>query len=72
MLNLSYESERGYCLEYYGWTVSVKILPVGIHMSYFQSVLSLPESEAKVVDLMIQFCESKIMFLGIDDMEMAN
>ncbi|TQD72980.1 hypothetical protein C1H46_041495 [Malus baccata] len=48
MLGLTYESKRGYIgLEYYGRTVSIKILPVGIHMGQLQSVLSLPETEAK-------------------------
>lgn len=71
MLGLSYESKRGYIgLEYYGRTVSIKILPVGIHMSQLQSVLSLPETEAKVADLMTQFRDQgKIMLLGVDDMD---
>lgn len=60
-----------YCLKYYGRTVTIKIIPVGIHMSQFQSCWSLPESKAKVVNLMIQFCECKIMLFGVDDMEMA-
>ncbi|KAL8157632.1 alpha,alpha-trehalose-phosphate synthase [UDP-forming] 6-like [Apium graveolens] len=71
MLGLSYESKRGYIgLEYYGRTVSIKILPVGIHMSQLQSVLNLPETEAKVADLMTQFRDQgKIMLLGVDDMD---
>ncbi|KAJ4974673.1 hypothetical protein NE237_007847 [Protea cynaroides] len=71
MLGLSYESKRGYIgLEYYGRTVSIKILPVGIHMGQLQSVLSLPETEAKVVELIKQFTErGRIMLLGVDDMD---
>lgn len=71
MLGLTYESKRGYIgLEYYGRTVSIKILPVGIHMGQLQSVLSLPETEAKVSELVKQFHDQgKVMLLGVDDMD---
>ncbi|XP_047330274.1 alpha,alpha-trehalose-phosphate synthase [UDP-forming] 6-like [Impatiens glandulifera] len=71
MLGLSYESKRGYIgLEYYGRTVSIKILPVGIHMGQLQSVLSLPETESKVSDLIKQFHDKeRVMLLGVDDMD---
>lgn len=71
MLGLSYESKRGYIgLEYYGRTVSIKILPVGIHMGQLQSVLSLPETEAKVAELIKQFHDKgRILLLGVDDMD---
>ncbi|XP_044489523.1 alpha,alpha-trehalose-phosphate synthase [UDP-forming] 6-like isoform X2 [Mangifera indica] len=71
MLGLTYESKRGYIgLEYYGRTVSIKILPVGIHMGQLQSVLSLPETEAKVAELIKQFRDQgRIMLLGVDDMD---
>lgn len=71
MLGLTYESKRGYIgLEYYGRTVSIKILPVGIHMGQLQSVLSLPETEEKVAELLKQYCEQgRIMLLGVDDMD---
>ncbi|EYU30144.1 hypothetical protein ABFS82_05G047900 [Erythranthe guttata] len=69
MLGISYESKRGYIgLEYYGRTVSIKILPVGIHMGQLQSVLSLPETESKVAELINQF-KGKTMLLGVDDMD---
>ncbi|KAI3503744.1 hypothetical protein L1887_32193 [Cichorium endivia] len=71
MLGISYESKRGYIsLEYYGRTVSIKILPVGIHMKQLQSVLNLPETEKKVSDLITQFqSQGKTMLLGVDDMD---
>uniref|UniRef100_A0A2P2M9K4 Uncharacterized protein MANES_15G136100 n=1 Tax=Rhizophora mucronata TaxID=61149 RepID=A0A2P2M9K4_RHIMU len=71
MLGLTYESKRGYIgLEYFGRTVSIKILPVGIHMGRLQSVLSLPETEAKVAELLKQYCDQgRIMLLGVDDMD---
>lgn len=71
MLGLTYESKRGYIgLEYYGRTVSIKILPVGIHMGQLQSVLSLPETEEKVTELLKQYCDQgRTMLLGVDDMD---
>ncbi|KAM7487794.1 hypothetical protein LguiB_025278 [Lonicera macranthoides] len=71
MLGLSYESKRGYIgIEYYGRTVSIKILPVGIHMAQLESVLSLSETEAKVIQLIKQFKEKGMtMLLGVDDMD---
>ncbi|KAI7993396.1 Alpha,alpha-trehalose-phosphate synthase [UDP-forming] 6 [Camellia lanceoleosa] len=71
MLGLSYESKRGYIgLEYYGRTVSIKILPVGIHMGQLQSVLSLTETEQKVSELIKQYCgQDRVMLLGVDDMD---
>ncbi|CAH9146433.1 unnamed protein product [Cuscuta epithymum] len=71
MLGLSYESKRGYIgIEYYGRTVSIKILPVGIHMGQLQRVLSLPETEVKVGELVKQFHgQGRTMLLGVDDMD---
>ncbi|PPD81093.1 hypothetical protein GOBAR_DD21988 [Gossypium barbadense] len=69
MLGLSYQSKRGYIgLEYYGRTVSIKILPVGIHIGQLQSVLNLPETAAKVAELRDQFRGQTVM-LGVDDMD---
>ncbi|KAJ7953426.1 Trehalose-6-phosphate synthase [Quillaja saponaria] len=69
MLGLSYQSKRGYIgLEYYGRTVSIKILPVGIHIGQLQYVLNLPETESKVAELLDQF-RGKIVLLGVDDMD---
>ncbi|KAJ6845032.1 alpha,alpha-trehalose-phosphate synthase [UDP-forming] 6-like [Iris pallida] len=71
MLGLTYESKRGYIgLEYYGRTVTIKILPVGIHMGQLGSVLSLPETETKVRELMNKFVDrEKVIILGVDDMD---
>ena len=69
MLGLSYQSKRGYIgLEYYGRTVSIKILPVGIHIGQLQSVMNLPETESKVAELQHQFRGQTVM-LGVDDMD---
>jgi trehalose 6-phosphate synthase/phosphatase len=71
MLGLTYESKRGYIgIEYYGRTVNIKILPVGIHMGQIQSVLRLPETEEKVCELIQQFSDQgRTMLLGVDDMD---
>lgn len=71
MLGLTYESKRGYIgLEYYGRTVTIKILPVGIHMGQLGSVLSLPVTETKVGELMNKFIDGgKVIILGVDDMD---
>ena len=71
MLGMKYESQRGYIgLEYYGRTVTVKILPVGIHLTQLQAVLNLPETGLKVAELMKEFPDRhRIMMLGVDDMD---
>ncbi|XP_045818023.1 alpha,alpha-trehalose-phosphate synthase [UDP-forming] 6-like [Trifolium pratense] len=71
MLGLTYESKRGYIgIEYYGRTVNIKILPVGIHMGQIQSVLRLRETEEKVCELIQQFSDQgRTMLLGVDDMD---
>jgi len=69
MLGISYQSKRGYIgLEYYGRTVSIKILPVGIHIGQLQSVMSLAETESKVAELKSQFRDQTVL-LGVDDMD---
>ncbi|KAH7859937.1 hypothetical protein Vadar_007308 [Vaccinium darrowii] len=70
MLGLDYKSKRGYIgLEYYGRTVSIKILPVGIHMGLLESVMSVSYTAKKVKELKEKF-EGKIVMLGVDDMDM--
>ncbi|KAJ8555162.1 hypothetical protein K7X08_012658 [Anisodus acutangulus] len=69
MLGISYQSKRGYIgLEYYGRTVSIKILPVGIHMGQLQSVLDLHETETRVAELRDKF-HGQTVLLGVDDMD---
>ncbi|VAH88383.1 unnamed protein product [Triticum turgidum subsp. durum] len=71
MLGLPYESKRGHiCLEYYGRTVSIKILPVGVYMEQLNAVLALPETEAKVAELMETYTgNGRVVMLGVDDMD---
>ncbi|KAF3792046.1 putative alphaalpha-trehalose-phosphate synthase UDP-forming 9 [Nymphaea thermarum] len=69
MLGLDYESKRGYIgLEYYGRTVSIKILPVGVHMGQLESLLNLPETSSKIKEIQEQF-KGKTLILGVDDMD---
>ncbi|KAK1556544.1 hypothetical protein Q3G72_007182 [Acer saccharum] len=69
MLGLEYQSKRGYIgLEYYGRTVGIKIMPVGIHMGQIESVLRLADKEWRVGELKQQF-EGKTVLLGVDDMD---
>ncbi|KAL2939777.1 putative alpha alpha-trehalose-phosphate synthase [UDP-forming] 11 [Bienertia sinuspersici] len=69
MLGLEYKSKRGYLgVEYYGRTVSIKILPVGIHMGQLQSLMSLDETAKRVRELKKQF-EGKSVIVGVDDMD---
>ncbi|KAF6151693.1 hypothetical protein GIB67_001976 [Kingdonia uniflora] len=69
MLGLGYQSKRGYIgLEYYGRTVSIKILPVGIHMGQLQSVMNFHETENRLSELKKEF-RGRFVLLGVDDMD---
>ncbi|CAI9772751.1 unnamed protein product [Fraxinus pennsylvanica] len=69
MLGLEYQSKRGYIgLDYYGRTVGIKIMPVGIHMGHIESAMRLADKEMRFTELKRQF-EGKTVFLGIDDMD---
>ncbi|XP_059638591.1 probable alpha,alpha-trehalose-phosphate synthase [UDP-forming] 9 [Cornus florida] len=69
MLGLNYESKRGYIgVDYFGRTVYIKILPVGVHMGRLESVLNHPLSFSKVKEIQEQF-KGKKLILGVDDMD---
>lgn len=69
ILGLEYESKRGYIgLEYYGRTVNIKIMPVGIHMGQLRDRLNLPDTQVRIDELNKQFKE-KVVLLGVDDMD---
>lgn len=70
MLGLDYESKRGYIgLDYYGRTVTIKILPVGIHMGQLQSLLSMSHTGDRIEELKKQY-DGKVVILGVDDMDL--
>ncbi|GMI72317.1 TREHALOSE -6-PHOSPHATASE SYNTHASE S7, trehalose-phosphatase/synthase 7 [Hibiscus trionum] len=69
MLGLEYQSKRGYIgLEYYGRTIGIKIMPVGVHMEQIESALRLADEESRISGLKQQF-EGKTVLLGVDDMD---
>ncbi|CAN1847384.1 Probable alpha,alpha-trehalose-phosphate synthase [UDP-forming] 7 [Linum perenne] len=69
MVGLEYQSKRGYIgLEYYGRTIGIKIMPVGIHMGQIETVLKQPDNEWRVKELKQQL-EGKTVLLGVDDMD---
>lgn len=69
MLGLKYESKRGHIgLDYFGRTVYIKILPVGVHMGRLQSVLNQPATSTKVKEIQVQF-KGKRLIVGVDDMD---
>ncbi|KAK4484538.1 hypothetical protein RD792_007122 [Penstemon davidsonii] len=69
MLGLEYQSKRGYIgLDYYGRTVGIKIMPVGIHMGHIETVIRQADKDLKVEELKRQF-EGKTVLLGVDDMD---
>ncbi|KAK2965340.1 hypothetical protein RJ640_013803 [Escallonia rubra] len=69
MLGLEYQSKRGYIgLDYFGRTIGIKIMPVGIHLGHIESVMKLADKELKVDELKKQF-EGKTVLLGVDDMD---
>ncbi|KAM7267775.1 hypothetical protein ACFE04_009941 [Oxalis oulophora] len=70
LMGIDYESKRGYiALEYYGRTISIKILPIGINRSLLDSVMSSDETVNKVLELKNRF-QGKIVMLGVDDMDL--
>ncbi|XP_009768217.1 putative alpha,alpha-trehalose-phosphate synthase [UDP-forming] 7 [Nicotiana tabacum] len=69
MLGLEYQSKRGYIgLEYFGRTVGIKIMPVGIHMGHIESMKKIAYKEVKFKELKQQF-EGKTVLLGVDDLD---
>uniref|UniRef100_A0A7N0TZX5 Uncharacterized protein n=1 Tax=Kalanchoe fedtschenkoi TaxID=63787 RepID=A0A7N0TZX5_KALFE len=70
ILGLDHELKRGYIgLDYYGRTVIVKILPVGIHMGQLEEIMSQESTAAKVRELRDKY-QGKIVLLGVDDVDL--
>ncbi|XP_062206751.1 probable alpha,alpha-trehalose-phosphate synthase [UDP-forming] 7 isoform X1 [Phragmites australis] len=69
MLGIEYQSKRGYIgLDYFGRTVGIKIMPVGINMVQLQSLLQQPDLKRRIAELRKQF-DGKTVLLGVDDMD---
>ncbi|KAF8730149.1 hypothetical protein HU200_017120 [Digitaria exilis] len=70
LLGLDYQSKRGYIgIEYYGRTVTVKILPVGIDMGQLRSVVSAPET-GDVVRRVAETYKGRRLMIGVDDVDL--
>ncbi|KAA3478502.1 putative alpha,alpha-trehalose-phosphate synthase [UDP-forming] 7 [Gossypium australe] len=69
MLGLEYQSKRGYIgLEYYGRTIGIKIMPVGVHMEQIESALRAADKESRIHEFKQKF-HGKTVLLGVDDMD---
>ncbi|MBA0868168.1 hypothetical protein Goshw_009834 [Gossypium schwendimanii] len=69
MLGLEYQSKRGYIgLEYYGRTIGIKIMPVGVHMEQIESALRVADKESRIHEFKQRF-DGKTVLLGVDDMD---
>nr|CAD1827306.1 unnamed protein product [Ananas comosus var. bracteatus] len=61
---LAHQSNRGHLgVEYYGSTVTVNILPVGVDMAQLSSVVAAPEALATLRDLSLAF-KDRVVLLG--------
>jgi trehalose 6-phosphate synthase/phosphatase len=70
LLGLEHQSKRGYIgIEYYGRTITVKILAIGVDMDQLRSVVTSPETVEKVKELTEQY-RDRTLFLGVDDMDL--
>lgn len=69
LLGLNYESKRGHIgIEYFGRTVSLKILAAGVHVGRLESTLKLPATINKVQEIESTY-SGKLVILGVDDMD---
>ena len=69
MLGLEYASRRGNIgLEYYGRTVGIKIMPVGIHLEQFDVSLKQADTRWRIGELHEEF-KGMTVLLGVDDMD---
>ncbi|GJM87226.1 hypothetical protein PR202_ga03160 [Eleusine coracana subsp. coracana] len=70
LLGLDYQSKRGYIgIEYYGRTVTVKILPVGIDMGQLRSVVAAPETD-DVARRVAEAYKGQRLMVGVDDVDL--
>ncbi|WVZ64806.1 hypothetical protein U9M48_014278 [Paspalum notatum var. saurae] len=69
LLGLNYESKHGHIgIEYFGRTVSLKILAAGVHVARLESMLKLPATISKVQEINNRYM-GKMVILGVDDMD---
>ncbi|KAK9669409.1 hypothetical protein RND81_13G127700 [Saponaria officinalis] len=69
LLGLDYESKRGHLgIYYYGRTVYVKILSLGVQLNRLESAMNHPSASIKVKEIQNQF-DGKIIIIGVDDID---
>lgn len=69
MLGLEFVSKRGSIgVEYYGRSVGIKIMPVGIHMGQFDASLKLADTKWRIGEIQEKY-KGRIVLLGVDDMD---
>ncbi|KAK8661035.1 hypothetical protein V6N13_051937 [Hibiscus sabdariffa] len=70
ILGLHSESNRGHiALKYYGRSVTIKILPAGIHMGQLGSVIS-QESTLRIAKELKERYKGRILMVGVDDLDL--
>lgn len=70
ILGLEHKLEKGFLeLEYYGRTVRIKVMPVGIHMGRIESMMKRVEEDSQVETVIKDYITGKTLILGIDDVD---
>ncbi|WVZ92680.1 hypothetical protein U9M48_038726 [Paspalum notatum var. saurae] len=70
LLGVSSHTRRGYIgIDYFGRSVVVKILSIGVDMGQLREVLSLPETAAKAKEIATKFAGRQVL-LGVDDIDL--
>nr|CAD1831641.1 unnamed protein product [Ananas comosus var. bracteatus] len=70
MLGLAHQSNRGHLgVKYYGRTVTVTILPVGVDMAQLRFVVAAPKALATLRDLSLAF-KDRVVLLEVDDIDL--
>ncbi|KAJ6435544.1 hypothetical protein OIU84_000692 [Salix udensis] len=70
LLGIDYQCKRGYIgLDYFGKTINIKILPVGIHMGQLESDLNMEQTATLAKQLKEKF-KGKVVMVGVDDLDM--
>uniref|UniRef100_A0ACD5UW89 Uncharacterized protein n=1 Tax=Avena sativa TaxID=4498 RepID=A0ACD5UW89_AVESA len=70
LLGLEHHSKGGYIgIEYYGRTVRIKILPVGIDVAQLRSVVTAPETD-DIVREVTEAYKGRRLMVGVDDADL--
>ncbi|XP_072966877.1 probable alpha,alpha-trehalose-phosphate synthase [UDP-forming] 8 [Typha angustifolia] len=70
ILGLHHEVKHGHiAVEHYGRKVTIRSLPVGVHLGWLESILNLPATITKVQEIEKEY-KGMTLFVGVDDMDM--